>query len=236
MATRPPDIAPFVATLAETRSPSTVRLYRGVVNAYLTAHPRDADNPARMVEWLRSLVAGKSWGSVAPRVSALRAWCLFRNLDPAPLASAAAIGGDLAPAAPRETLDEAELTAFHRAVRDVFPASVRCVLHLLPLTGARVDDLCALQWTQYVRRQGVTGFAFPTGFVPAVESAQAHMAEHRAFADPGRWVFPALANSEDSMQVDSVRTALRQCRGGAAWTLDGLSRSYRPVETFVRTE
>lgn len=225
-------------------SPASVTTYRGFVACYLAAGG-EPDNVGSMAAWLAAKADGRSEGAIRPRAAALRAWIAFRGGDPSALQKP---DGPRAPTQKRAPLSPADLAAYRLAADAQTPA-LRCALTLLPLTGLRVAEVCALRWVDYVTRrvwqkgtQGeerpvtVPGFRVPADpgarppeparFIPAVDAARAALDEYRAFAVPSAFVFPSALDAGEPLAVTAVQAALRELRPDGAWSGDRLRRSY----------
>lgn len=195
----------------------TRRAYVGVVRRW---HESGAD----MLAWARERLAEMPAGSAGQLRAALRHWRAFRGEAPIVFPR-----GARARRVARDPLDDAQLAAFYRKVKHTpgLLAGVRVVLELLPRTGLRISEACALRGEHLLRAEGgwsvrVVGKGGHARTVPLTEEAHRLLATyaeaHRGGARFARdaWLFEGSPG--ERLRPDTVRFQLRGIRGAHAWS------------------
>lgn len=178
----------------------------------------------------------------APTDTALVAAWLVKKLDNAPPGSACgwksgaarwleAHGQELPeiprgkrrPAKLREALTVDDLRRYHETAELCEYPCVRTILHLLPLTGMRIFEVCAIEAESYTTWGGAKGFLFrgkgqKERFVAAKRDVQTILDMYLPFRTPSVYLFPMITDSERPTRPDFVREQLRKVRGGEDWT------------------
>lgn len=205
-------MSPFAQFLADQGLvASTIRAYEGHVKAW-EASGQD------MQEWARHRVENTTAGVTSQVRSALRAWCRWQNL-PMPVFVRGKRKLQVAPL----PLDDKELSRYHRAIAKLSSVSMRVMLALLPLTGLRIAEMCALTKEDYQRKNGVTVLHVRHGkrnrerWVPLCRDAV-------EFLDQ----LPSVGEKMllFDVQPDSARKALRSVRGRARWHPHALRHTF----------
>jgi integrase len=213
-----PDLDAFAEWLrAEGKRPATVSTYLCQVRAFL----REATDPLDVAAWARRRLARVPANTAGVVRWALRAWLRFHDIDPTSVRMPA---GAKSPRRLRRALSDAELAAHDRAVDGrVRSPAVRVLLWILPRTGLRIGEACALRVDDLVEREGVRGLLVRVGkgghqrFVPLLPEAagvvDAYLTTTRQRAG---WLFPG--RNGNHIRPDSVRGELRHVRPDASIT------------------
>lgn len=199
-------------------SPNTQRAYAGVIRRWQASG-------CDMLAWAVEQLAGAPAGTAGQVRAALRHWRVFCALKPLVFprgARARRVG--------REPLDDTQLATFYRKIQHapgLLPA-VRCVLALLPRTGLRISEACALRGEHVRRAEGgwavrVIGKGGHARTVPLTAEAyrilcayaDTHRPENACF-EAGAWVFEGGAPGAP-LPADTVRSQLRSIRGAQGW-------------------
>jgi integrase/recombinase XerD len=193
--------------------PSSAAVYAGVIKR---AGPA-AEDPEKLTEWLRTLVGPDvPLGSVLPRRAAVKHFltgALGLSDDEA---------DDLLPPArgiaprPRSSLTKTQLSSFFEAAAGYPSKATRMILRLLPYTGLRISEACALRVEDCVIEAGRRGFDVrgkggKARFVvlPAVlyDEWDAYLAQK----PESEWVFPGKGTFV-GLTPAAVRLACREIR------------------------
>jgi integrase/recombinase XerC len=197
-------------------SPHSIRGYVSTMRGFL-------GQKAPLVAWIGEKLDGAPAGSASQWRAAVKHWTTWKG-KPVVIPRARRGGSKT-----REALEEEELRSYVESVETCEHASVRCLLLLLPLTGLRIHEICALQVSQFAVSPipGVTfvGKGNKERFVPLSRGALAVLTAYIAEANPVESLFPALG-AEGSMRPDTVRKILRKLRATSTWTPHVLRHSF----------
>lgn len=203
--------------------PATVERYSEIVDRMLRDAPED---PAA---WAIHAAEGAPIGTVLPVRAAVKHY-LVGELGMSPEDA-----DDILPAARglpsqmRDALAPVQQATFGAAVRDeVEPGATQTILLLLPLTGLRIGEACALPREAVTEQQGHRGLRLRgkggiPRFVPLTESAGAILDAYLRWtgqsycnwtaerkAQGTRWLFPGYGDGP--IEPDSVRAVCRRLR------------------------
>lgn len=178
-----------------------------------------------LVKRLRGAAPGSAtvWRSGAQR------WAAFQGLAPLDTPRVTRRASKL-----REALSRDELTRYHETVELERDPAVRCILHLLPLCGLRVHEVCKLRRDEYVKWRGALGFRFmgkgnKERFVPVNAHAKAVLDVYLPFAAASDWLFPSLRSPKVPMPPDTVRDHLRALRDSDTWAPHVMRHTFATV-------
>lgn len=199
---------------------NTVRTYGGFIETVPADTLNDAD---ALLTFARTVLRDCPVGTFLPRHAALAWWLHFRHDMPIEearhrLPSVRAARGS----ALRDSLSEEQLTLFLRAVDGEPRPAVRAVLRLLPLTGARVSEMCQRRIGDLRVQDGRRALVVPAEeskngearALPLTSRAQAVLdtylaSEHSRADDPSAWLFPGR---DDHISPATVQRSCRRIR------------------------
>lgn len=176
------------------------------------------------VEWLnRRIHRSMPIGTVLPLRAAIKHYLLAQGYDADEIAR-------LIPKAKgkpnglRDALNAEQLTTYYLAAESC-NEPIRTILLLLPRTGLRISEICNLQMSDMVERQGVRGFQFRgkrevERFVPLNRPAMVALDAYLASNYTLDAVFPGYMGT--SITPHAVRKVTRQIAGDFP-SLGGLS-------------
>lgn len=136
---------------------------------------RESDE-SDLVEWVRHRIRGAPVGTATQVKSAARKWLEHTGLDPAEIRLPR---GPRRKRALRRSLTPEQLAAFlGRVKRSHMAPRTKLILSLLPLTGLRISEACALTAEQFQSRRRKRGIVFPgkgghERFIPLGATARA---------------------------------------------------------------
>ncbi len=174
-------------------------LRRATADAYVghVRRWREAEGGPELVAWLRGRVRGAPVGTASQVKAAARKWLEYEGLDADEIRLPR---GPRATRKVRRSLSPEQLAAFlGRVKRSHLPARTKLILSLVPLTGLRISEACALRREQFVTRRRRRGIVFEgkgghERFIPLSKTARdlldtydrRHRLPERGYLFPGR--------------------------------------------------
>jgi integrase/recombinase XerC len=213
-----PDLRAFDVYLhGDGLSPTTRRAYLGHIRRWQESEEDD------IVTWAGLVLADRPPGSASSIKSAVRKWWTFRGEPARPLPRGARPKRKV-----RHPLTDRQLGAYYRKVtHGQCSPQARVILRLLPRTGLRISEMCALQSRHLIRRGRVRlleleGKGGHERLVALTREADRiltlYLKEHRPrrlapddYLFPGQW-------EEEPITPSAVRKALGKLRGTSTVT------------------
>ena len=114
----------------------------------------------------------------------------------------------------RDSLTVEQLALYYK-VTDQQGDPVKTILKLLPKTGLRISEICALSRSNLVRQSGVAGIKFrgkrdEERFVPLNSAAQTALKKYLDLYEPDHWLFQG--NRGGPISPEAVRKVCRKMR------------------------
>lgn len=185
------------------------------------ADPKATSTPADLTAWYEAKITGKSRKTAIVYAAAIQRWARYRGLPPLVLARSRA---PKTQQAFRDGLSFEELQAYKTEVRAAsIPVPAKTILLLLPETGLRIAEACALHWgRQVVDHKGRRAFDI-VGKRGRIRRVVLNAASTEVLNLYCRWgkagkagfVFPSDVVGKPHYSPPAVRRALRQVRTAA---------------------